>query len=95
MRLYGKNPVIERLKANPKSIKRIMIEEEHVDLAYIRKKGQRGDFGDSCPVYQNPKTGPRISIRREFWRTLKIIPMSSWMICWKKLGKKKSGLVFG
>ncbi len=41
MKLYGKNPVIERLKANPKSIKRILIDEEHPDLAYIRKKGQQ------------------------------------------------------
>jgi len=38
MKLYGKNPVIERLKSNPKSIRRIMIEEEHADLSYIRKK---------------------------------------------------------
>ena len=38
MKLYGKNPVIERLKSNPKSIRRIMIDEDHVDLAYIRKK---------------------------------------------------------
>jgi 23S rRNA (guanosine2251-2'-O)-methyltransferase len=38
MKLYGKNPVIERLKANPKSIQRIMISEDHVDLSYIRKK---------------------------------------------------------
>lgn len=41
MKLYGKNPVIERLKANPKSIRRILIEEEHADLAYIRKKCQQ------------------------------------------------------
>jgi len=38
MKLYGNNPVIERLKANPKSIHGIMIEENHADLAYIRKK---------------------------------------------------------
>jgi len=38
MKLYGKNPVIERLKSNPKSIRRVMIDENHVDLAYIRKK---------------------------------------------------------
>ena len=41
MKLYGKNPVIERLKSNPKSIRRIMIDEQHVDLAYIRKKGHQ------------------------------------------------------
>jgi 23S rRNA (guanosine2251-2'-O)-methyltransferase len=38
MKLYGKNPVIERLKANPKSIQRILIDENHADLNYIRKK---------------------------------------------------------
>lgn len=38
MKLYGKNPVIERLKANPKSIHRVMIDEMHADLSYIRKK---------------------------------------------------------
>ncbi len=39
MKLYGKNPVIERLKANPKSIRKILIAEEHEDLAYVRQKG--------------------------------------------------------
>ncbi|MDE2009182.1 MAG: 23S rRNA (guanosine(2251)-2'-O)-methyltransferase RlmB [Candidatus Omnitrophica bacterium] len=38
MKLYGKNPVIERLKANPKSIQRLMIDECHADLTYVRKK---------------------------------------------------------
>lgn len=38
MKLYGKNPVIERLKANPKSIRRILIEEGHSDTGYIHKK---------------------------------------------------------
>ncbi|MDE2027199.1 MAG: 23S rRNA (guanosine(2251)-2'-O)-methyltransferase RlmB [Candidatus Omnitrophica bacterium] len=38
MKLYGKNPVIERLKSNPKSIQRILIDEHHADLSYIRKK---------------------------------------------------------
>jgi 23S rRNA (guanosine2251-2'-O)-methyltransferase len=38
MKLYGKNPVIERLKSNPKTIRRIMIDENHADLSYIRKK---------------------------------------------------------
>lgn len=41
MRLYGKNPVIERLKENPKSIKRISIVEEHPDLGYVRQKGKQ------------------------------------------------------
>ena len=38
MRLFGKNPVIERLKANPKTIKRVLIEQGHADTAYIHKK---------------------------------------------------------
>ncbi len=41
MKLYGKNPVIERLKSNPKSIRRIMIDEGHADLNYVRKKGHQ------------------------------------------------------
>ena len=45
MKLYGKNPVIERLKANPKTIRRVMIDEEHVDLAYIRKKCNQWGIG--------------------------------------------------
>lgn len=38
MKLYGKNPVIERLKSNPRSIKRILIEENHAESSYIFKK---------------------------------------------------------
>jgi 23S rRNA (guanosine2251-2'-O)-methyltransferase len=45
MKLYGKNPVIERLKSNPKSIRRIMIDEDHVDLEYIRKKCNQNGIG--------------------------------------------------
>ena len=45
MKLYGKNPVIERLKSNPKSIRRIMIDEDHIDLAYIRKKCNQHGIG--------------------------------------------------
>jgi len=45
MKLYGKNPVIERLKSNPKSIKRVMIDENHVDLTYIRKKCHQHGIG--------------------------------------------------
>lgn len=41
MKLYGKNPVIERLKSNPKSIRRVMIDENHADISYIRKKCQQ------------------------------------------------------
>jgi 23S rRNA (guanosine2251-2'-O)-methyltransferase len=45
MKLYGKNPVIERLKSNPKSIRRVMIDEDHVDLLYIRKKCNQHGIG--------------------------------------------------
>ena len=38
MKLYGKNPVIERLKADPKTIRRVLIEQGHPDTAYIHKK---------------------------------------------------------
>lgn len=38
MKLYGKNPVIERLKSDPKSIARILIQEQHPDGAYVRQK---------------------------------------------------------
>jgi 23S rRNA (guanosine2251-2'-O)-methyltransferase len=47
MKLYGKNPVIERLKANPKSIQRVMIAEDHADLSYIRKKCSQWGIGIS------------------------------------------------
>jgi 23S rRNA (guanosine2251-2'-O)-methyltransferase len=41
MKLYGKIPVIERIKANPQSIRKIYIQEGHPDTAYIRKKAQK------------------------------------------------------
>ncbi len=41
MKLYGKNPVLERLKSNPKSIKCIFIEQGHVESAYIHMKGKQ------------------------------------------------------
>lgn len=40
MKLFGKNPVIERLRAQPHSIRKIYIEEGFRDTAYIRKKAQ-------------------------------------------------------
>src|ERR1017187_4764687 len=45
MKLYGKNPVIERLKSNPKTIRRIMIDDDHVDLSYIRIKCNQHGIG--------------------------------------------------
>ncbi len=41
MKLYGKNPVIERLKSNPKSIRKIYLQERHPDGAYVRKKARK------------------------------------------------------
>jgi 23S rRNA (guanosine2251-2'-O)-methyltransferase len=51
MRLYGKNPVIERLKANPKTILRIFVQEGHVDSGYIKKKASKWGIA-VCPVPQ-------------------------------------------
>jgi 23S rRNA (guanosine2251-2'-O)-methyltransferase len=52
MMLYGKNPVIERLKSNPQSIRRIYIQEGHEDTGYIQKKAQKWGL----PVCIVPKT---------------------------------------
>ena len=41
MRLYGKNPVLERLKANPATILRIFIQEGHAESGYIKKKASK------------------------------------------------------
>ena len=48
MKLYGKNPVLERLRSNPKSIKKIFIEEGHRELAYIRQKGNKWGIPVIC-----------------------------------------------
>lgn len=52
MRLYGKNPVLERLKSNPKSIKLIYIEEGHPEGPYIRMKAKKWGL----PVYSVPRS---------------------------------------
>ena len=41
MKLYGKNPVLERIKSNPRSIKKIYIEPEHAELSYLRMKARQ------------------------------------------------------
>jgi 23S rRNA (guanosine2251-2'-O)-methyltransferase len=38
MKIYGKNPVIERIKADPKSVKRVYVEIGHPDHSYIASK---------------------------------------------------------
>ncbi len=40
MKLYGRNPILERLKANPKSIQKILLEENHRDEGLIRHKAR-------------------------------------------------------
>ncbi len=51
MKLYGKNPVIERLKSNPKSIRRIHLQEGLADGAYIYKKARQWGI----PVFSVPR----------------------------------------
>ena len=46
MKLYGKNPVLERIKTNPKSIHKIFIQEGHEEAGYIQKKSRQ--FGIAC-----------------------------------------------
>jgi 23S rRNA (guanosine2251-2'-O)-methyltransferase len=41
MRIYGKNPVIERIKADPKSVLHIYVETGHVDEQYLRLKAKK------------------------------------------------------
>ena len=41
MKLYGKIPVLERIKSNPKSIRQIYIQEGNSELSYIRKKAHQ------------------------------------------------------
>jgi len=52
MKLFGKNPVIERIKSNPKSIRKICVQEGCSDASYIRKKAKKW----SIPVYQVPRS---------------------------------------
>jgi len=52
MRISGKNPVIERIKTNPKSIKKIYVQEGHVDSFYISKKARKWGI----PVYPVAKS---------------------------------------
>ncbi len=50
MKLFGKNPVIERLRANPKSIRQIYIQEGVSETAYICKKARH----NGIPVFIVP-----------------------------------------
>ena len=50
MKLYGKNPVLERIKSNPRSIRKIYVRQGHEEQGYIRKKAQKWGI----PVYLVP-----------------------------------------
>ena len=52
MRLYGKNSVIERLRANPASVRKIYIEQGFQETAYIYKRAK--DKG--IPVVSIPRS---------------------------------------
>ncbi len=41
MKIYGKNPVLERLKANPKSVRVIYVEAGHPEHSYIAAKAKK------------------------------------------------------
>jgi len=51
MRVYGKNPVIERLKADPRSIIKIYLQNGHPDAGYIYKKAKK----NGIPIHAMPK----------------------------------------
>ena len=51
MRLFGKNPVHERLRSNPSSIRKIYIQEDFPEAAYIYKKAKQWQIS----VYVIPK----------------------------------------
>ena len=52
MRLFGKNPVIERLRSNPKSIQKIHLQQGMPELSSIRKKAKQNNI----PVVNVPKS---------------------------------------
>jgi len=52
MKLFGKNPAIERLRSNPKSIRKIHLEQGFKDSAVIYKKAKLHNI----PVYIMPKS---------------------------------------
>ncbi|MFP4473067.1 MAG: TrmH family RNA methyltransferase [Candidatus Omnitrophota bacterium] len=52
MKLYGKNPVLERIKFNPRSIRKIYIQNGHSDAGYIYKKAKKWGL----PVMSVPKS---------------------------------------
>lgn len=51
MKVYGKNPVLERLKTDPKSIQKLYVQEGHPDSAYFHKKAKKWGI----PVHALPR----------------------------------------
>lgn len=51
MKLYGKSPVLERLKSNPRTIKKILIQEDHPEGPYIRQKAKKWNI----PIFFIPR----------------------------------------
>ncbi|MFH1359662.1 MAG: RNA methyltransferase [Candidatus Omnitrophota bacterium] len=52
MKLYGKNPVIERIKSDPKSVRKIFIQDGFSDAEYIRRKAKQW----SIPLFSIPRS---------------------------------------
>ncbi|MCB9772441.1 MAG: 23S rRNA (guanosine(2251)-2'-O)-methyltransferase RlmB [Candidatus Omnitrophica bacterium] len=41
MKLYGRNPVLERIKSNPRSILKIFVQAGHPESAYVHEKAKK------------------------------------------------------
>ncbi len=52
IKVYGKNPVLERIKADPKSVRKLYIQEGHSDAGYLYKKAKKWGI----PVHAVPKS---------------------------------------
>ncbi len=52
MKLYGKNPVLERLRSNPKSIRKIFLEENFGDVSFIHHQAHKWNI----PVVSVPRS---------------------------------------
>ncbi len=52
MKVYGKNPVLERLKADPKSIQKLYVQDGQADAGYLYKKAKKWGI----PVHAMPKS---------------------------------------
>jgi len=56
VKLYGKNPVLERLKINPQTIRMILVEQGHPDHGYIATKARKhGIMVNAVPLSQITK----------------------------------------